>query len=86
LRNILIACLAVAVLFPLYNWLYLKPSYRQILSGISEEEARRIAAHLVRMLNIAEQPLSNAAVGARLPDAVRQFQTDFELDRFIIME
>jgi PAS domain S-box-containing protein len=82
LRNILIACLAVAVLFPLYNWLYLKPSYRQILSGISEEEAQRISAHLVRMLDIGEQPLSDAAVGARLPDAVRQFQTDFELDRF----
>lgn len=82
LRNILIACLAVAVLFPLYNWLYLKPSYRQILSGISEQEARRIAAHLVRMLDIGEQPLSDAAIGARLPDAVRQFKTDFELDRF----
>jgi PAS domain S-box-containing protein len=66
----------------MYNWLYLKPSYRQILSRISEEEARRIAAHLVRMLNIGEQPLSEAAVGARLPDAVRQFQTDFGLDRF----
>ncbi len=82
LRNILIACLAVAVLFPLYNWLYLKPSYRQILSGISEEEARRVAAHLVRMLDIGEQPLSDAAIGTRMPDAVRQFQTDFELDRF----
>jgi PAS domain S-box-containing protein len=82
LRNILIACLAVAVLFPLYNWLYLKPSYRQILSGISEEKARRIAAHLVRMLNIGEKPLSDGAIGSRLPDAVRRFQADFELDRF----
>ncbi len=82
LRNILIACLAVVVLFPLYSWLYLKPSYRQILSDISKEEARRVAAHLVRMLDIGDQPLSDAAIGARMPEAVRQFQTDFELDRF----
>jgi PAS domain S-box-containing protein len=82
LRNILIACLAVAVLFPLYHRFYLNPAYRQILADIREEEARRIAAHMVRMLNIGETPLSDAAIGSRLPDAVRHFQTDFELDRF----
>ena len=30
LRNILIVCLAVALLLPLYNWFYVAPAYRRL--------------------------------------------------------
>jgi PAS domain S-box-containing protein len=82
LRNILIVCLCVAILFPLYNWIYLKPSYRQMLASFSVEEAQRIAAHLVHMLEIGGQPLSPTTVGTRMPAAVQAFKSDFQIDNF----
>ena len=82
LRNILLACLCVAILFPLYTWIYLKPSYRQVLSSFSLEEAQRVATHLVHMLEIGDQPLSSATIGVQLPNAVQAFKSDFDLESF----
>jgi PAS domain S-box-containing protein len=82
LRNILLACLVVVILFPIYNWMYLKPSYRRLLTSFSEEEAQRVATHLARMLNIGDRPITDNIIGGRLQLAVREFQSDFQLERF----
>ena len=52
LRNILVVCLAVALLLPLYNWIYVTPSYRKLNYTSSEDDARRVAAHLIRILQV----------------------------------
>lgn len=82
LRNILLACLVVVSLFPVYNWMYLKPSYRRLLTSFNEDQAQRVATHLARMLNIGDRPISDTIIGDRLPLAVHEFQSDFQLERF----
>lgn len=87
LRNIFIACLAVALLYPFYHWFFLAPSYRQILSSFGEEDARRVAAHLVRMYGLGNQPVSIQSIDPtqklRLVD---QIQVDFQLEKLRLFD
>jgi PAS domain S-box-containing protein len=86
LRNILIACLAVALLFPLYNRLYLTPAYRQMLAAFNEGDARRVAAHLVRMLKLGDQPVSAQSVDPALISMLDDLKIDFQLDKLRLID
>jgi PAS domain S-box-containing protein len=86
LRNILLACLAVAGLFPLYHGLLLKPAYRQLLTRLSEDEARRTAVHLMRTLKVGTQPLDTAMLPPELTAAVDQLKADFQLEKLKIFD
>ena len=80
LRNILMACLLVALLLPLYYWIYLAPSYRSMVSTFSEEDARQIATHFARMLNPNREALSTDTVHSGNRLALQQLKTDFKID------
>lgn len=81
LRNIFIACFALALLFPLYNRLYLTPAYRQLLTSYNEEDAHRVATHLVRMLNLGDQPVSLRSVDRDSPLLAADLRDDFQLEK-----
>ncbi len=86
LRNILLACLAVACLFPLYHSLLLKPAYRHLLLRMSEDEARRTAVHLMRTLKIETRPLNADMLPPTLIEAVAQLKADFQLEKLKIFD
>ncbi len=86
LRNILIAFLLVALLFPLYSWLYLTPAYRNLLTRLSEDEARRTAVHLMRTLEIGVVPLNEAVSRADMLLSVAELKTDFQLRKLKLFD
>ncbi len=86
LRNILLACLAVACLFPLYHGLLLKPAYRHLLTRLSEDEARRTAVHLMRTLRIGAQPLNADMLPSALAGAAADLKADFQLEKLKIFD
>ncbi len=49
LRNILLVCLAIAVVFPVYSVFSVYPSFTQLLIKSIEDDAIRIASHLSRV-------------------------------------
>ena len=86
LRNILIAFMLVALLFPLYSWLYLTPAYRNLLTRLSEDEARRTAVHLMRTLEIGVVPLNEAVSRADMLLSVAELKTDFQLRKLKLFD
>ncbi len=86
LRNILIVCLSVALLLPLYNWIYITPSYRKLNYTSSEDDARRVAAHLIRILQVDRQPISQASGSPRLPAAAKDLKSDFNLEKLRLFD
>ncbi len=81
LRNIFLTSLAVALLFPFYNWFYLTPAYRGMITKFSEEDAQRAATHLIRMLKADEQPISGKDVSPVVKQAIAELQVDFKLEK-----
>jgi PAS domain S-box-containing protein len=86
LRNILIVCLAVALLLPLYNWFYVASSYRRLNYISSEDEAQRVASHLMRLLQVDRQPISSAMGSAALEAAVQELKADFNLEKLRLFD
>jgi PAS domain S-box-containing protein len=86
LRNILIVCLAVALLLPLYNWFYVAPTYRRLNSMSSEDEARRMAGHLMRLLRVDRQPISPAMDLTKLEAAAQELKVDFNLEKLRLFD
>jgi len=86
LRNILIVCLAVALLLPLYNWIYVTPSYRKLNYTSSEDDARRVAAHLIRILQVDRQPISQESGNQGLRDAVKDLISDFNIEKLRLFD
>lgn len=81
LRNIFLACLATAIFFPLHNWFSMTPAYRDMLTGFKVDSARRTAAHMMRTLNLGNQPVSRTSIDARHHLVIEQFKTDFGLEK-----
>ncbi len=86
LRNIFIACTVVALLFPLYNRIFLSPAYRQTLTSLSQEDARQVANHLVRSLHLGDQRISSQSVGPAIPSLVDELKNDFELEKIRLFD
>jgi PAS domain S-box-containing protein len=86
LRNILIVCLAVALLLPLYNWIYVTPSYRRLNYTSSEDDARRVAAHLIRILQVDRQPICLESGRDRLPARVKDLKSDFNIEKLRLFD
>lgn len=80
MRNILLVCLGLVLAFPLYNWLYLAPAYREGLIRLREADARRTAAHLMRRFNFEPQ-IMDKAVPDELSKAAAELKTNFPLDK-----
>jgi len=86
LRNILMVCLAVALLLPLYNWFCVAPAYRRLNSMSSEDEARRMAGHLMRLLRVDRQPISPGMDFTNLEAAARNLKVDFNLEKLRLFD
>ncbi len=84
LRNIFFTCLVVALLFPLYNWFWLRPSYRGMITQFSEEDARRAARHLIRMLQVGDLPIDEKVASAGIKQTIADLQADFKLEKLRI--
>jgi len=50
LRNILLVCLAVSILFPIYGIFYEIPSLTRVVQKISEDEALTVTKHLTKTI------------------------------------
>ena len=86
LRNIFMACLAVALLFPLYNWLYLAPAYRHQLAMQKETSARQVAAHMMRSLHIGDQTLSPQTADSKFKTDLLEMKSDFEIQKLKLFD
>jgi PAS domain S-box-containing protein len=86
LRNILLACLAVAALFPLYYGFVLTPAYHHLLTRLSEDEARRTAVHLIRTLGIGHMPLDQTSLKPELLASIANLKDDFQLEKLKIFD
>jgi len=86
LRNLMLAFLFVALLFPMYSWLYLTPAYRDLLTRTSEDEAHRTALHLMRKLQIGTLPLNEAIAQADMQTAVAELKADFQLRKLKLFD
>ena len=60
LRNILIAFLAIAILLPSYERLRAFPPFRDLVTHAAEDQANRIALHLMSYDFFKESPLDSA--------------------------
>ena len=81
LRNIFIACLLVAVLFPLYNVVYLSPSFMQLLTQLDEEQSLKVTAHLKRVLDPEHFTPVEAAQQSPFVKAALHLKADFQLEQ-----
>ena len=86
LRNILLVCLVVALLLPIYNWIYVTPSYRRINKALNQDNARRVARHLMRRLQLDRRSISDALDSAELGTVVRGLQDDFNLEKLRLFD
>ncbi len=68
LRNLLILSLAIAVLFPGYEYLFVHPAYNHLLAEETENEAVRYASYIVRTLGLESQSLTRD----RLPEGLEK--------------
>jgi PAS domain S-box-containing protein len=84
IRNIFLACLTVALFFPLYNKVYLCPAYQDMLLRVKENHAQRTAQHVLRMLDPIESRLSPGAANASFQQVLADLITDLGLENIKI--
>lgn len=82
LRNILIVSLAIAIVLPLYDILFIYPSFTQLLIEEKRDDAIRIARHLSSQLVSEDIELRKSLVHISLLNGVQQLneiRDNFEL-------
>ncbi len=72
LRNMLIISLLLVTVLPLYQLVYIHPSYRDLLTRETEEEAARLVSFLVRSFHLGED--SRFGTGLMNPEVMRQIE------------
>jgi len=86
LRNILAACMLVALLLPLYNWVFLSPSFRHLVATFSEDDAQRVAAHLIRSMHIGRDPISVNTISPENYSLIQALKTDFNIEKLRLFD
>jgi diguanylate cyclase (GGDEF)-like protein/PAS domain S-box-containing protein len=81
LRNVLLAALAAATIFPLYIQFYSYPHFTELLLRFTEDDAARVAHHLSASLSRQGGALSRATLPPSFGADVRQVQIDFHLEK-----
>ncbi|HKI51381.1 MAG TPA: ATP-binding protein [Geothermobacteraceae bacterium] len=76
LRNILLISLALVVLMPLFDLMYLYPSYRNLLTERIENESVRFVHYLLRTLELKGQPLSRAMLPEKISHEAKVIMGD----------
>jgi PAS domain S-box-containing protein len=86
LRNILASCLAVVLLLVLYNVIYISPTYRHMVTTLNEDDARRLATHLIRIMELETASISPKSVTDAHGNIIRRLAVDFRLDKLRLFD
>jgi two-component system cell cycle sensor histidine kinase/response regulator CckA len=81
LRNIFLVCLFVALFFPLYNWSYLSPVNRKMLTTLKIQDAERMTSHLAHILDLGGRPISDTTMGPIQGAFINRFRADFNIQK-----
>ena len=81
LRNMLLAAVAIAVLFPLFERFWIYPQFNGLLIRHVEEEAGRTADHFSSMLLPTSGALSRASLRSGFDGEVAKVSRDFNLEK-----
>jgi PAS domain S-box-containing protein len=73
------ACLAVVLLLILYSVIYITPTYRRMVMTLNEDDARRLATHLIRVMHLENTPISKNRVTPAHGDIIRRLTADFNI-------
>ena len=81
LRNTLIMSLALATVLPVYDVLFIFPSFTNLLIKSTKDDTESIAKHLASMF-ISEKPdLNKASLPVDLSSEIRKLKINFDLKR-----
>lgn len=80
LRNLMILSLAMAMLLPGYEYLFVHPAYNELLTEETESEAVRYASYMVRTLGLENQFLTKE----RLPEGLEKSLQPANSDKHLI--
>jgi PAS domain S-box-containing protein len=80
LRNLFFLSLAITILLPGYEYLVLHPSYKNLLTEETENEAVRYASYMVRTLGLENQSL----IKDRLPEALDESLQPVKRDKQLL--
>jgi PAS domain S-box-containing protein len=80
LRNLFFLSLAITILLPGYEYFVLHPSYKNLLTEETENEAVRYASYMVRTLGLENQSLTKD----RLPEALDKSLQPVKRDKQLI--
>jgi len=79
LRSILLISLCSVIFLPIYNVVFLYPSFNRFLTGQTEEEAAGLAAHLASRLIPGRTILTRELVTPAFAQAIEQSAKDMQL-------
>lgn len=79
LCNLMILSLAIAVVFPGYEYLFVSPAYNELLTEETESEAVRYARYMVRTLDLENQFLTKERLPAGLIKSLQPASSDDRL-------
>ncbi|MBW2690157.1 MAG: PAS domain-containing protein, partial [Deltaproteobacteria bacterium] len=79
LRNLMILSLAIAVLLPVYESLFVHPAYQKLLAEETEEEAVRYASYMVRSLGLENRFLTRELFTSELEKSLQPASRDKRL-------
>jgi PAS domain S-box-containing protein len=79
IRNLLILSLAIAFLLPAYDFIYVHPSYDDLITEKTEDEAVRYASYMVRTLGLEDQTLSRETLPDDLEYRLKPVSRDRQL-------
>lgn len=79
LRNILLVTLVIVIALPIYNLLFVYPSFSKLLMEDAEDEALRIASHWITMLNPEKIEMNAASLPDDLLMKTQKLEKDFQL-------
>jgi len=85
LRNIFLAGLAIAIVLPLYTIFFVYPAYTQRLIEDAENDAKRTATHLARMITMTNHELTkNDLSNDIVIKEIGSFKDDLNLEKLQI--
>ncbi len=79
LRNVLIASVAAVVVIPVYAVLYLYPSFENMSVIEAEDDAIRIASHVMAEIIPQDRDLSKDSLPYDLPNYMEKVRKDFDI-------
>ena len=84
LRNIFIACLMIATVFPIYSIFFVYPSFTTLLIQSAESDAVFAATHLSRMIFPGNRALDKNSISGGVKAEIEELTKDFQLERLKI--